>query len=351
MARRAAASTLAPVPWLAMLLSLLLGLSACGRGAPFPPPSAGSLDRGPGSGLRLWQDAAIFQPVRRLLAAGSEVSVEMYEFGRLDLEGALLAARARGADVRLIVDPSVAASAALLARARAAGLPARAYPLDDRRHQIDHVKLLLTDGGAVVGGMNWGARSAANHDYAFEIGSPPLLQRLRRIFEQDWAFAGGTPVPPVAGQAQPAGDGGLVAQTAPGQEIRGLLSAALGAARGRVLAEAFALTDPEVLAGLAAAHRRGADVRVLLDPGEDVNQGAYRLLRAAGVGVRWYPPPRGAKLHAKAGLFDGRLLLGSANWSQGGLSVNHELDVATSDAAATAAFAARFEADWRLAGG
>jgi phosphatidylserine/phosphatidylglycerophosphate/cardiolipin synthase-like enzyme len=61
--------------------------------------------------------------------------------------------------------------------------------------------------------------------------------------------------------------------------------------------------------------------------------------------------PPGSKLHAKAALFDGRrLLLGSANWSQSGLSVNHELDLQSDDTQAAAAFARRFEQDWSTSG-
>ncbi len=332
------------MPWLAALFLLTMSMSACVGARPvrLAPVAAG-----PTGDLRLWQDADIFQPVGRLLAVGRVVWVEMYEFDRPDLETALLAARTRGADVRLIIDPSVSVSARTLSRLRAAGLAARPYPLDDRRHQIDHVKLLVTDAAALVGGMNWGRRSSANHDYAFEVRAPPLLERLRRIFEQDWSLAGGAPAAPVAAAVA----GSLVAaQTTPGQEIRGLLEPLLARAGRRVWAEIFALTDPDVIAALAAAHRRGVDVRVLLDPGQDVNRAAYRLLASVGVAVRWYPVPAGAKLHAKAGLFDDRLLLGSANWTLSGLSVNHELDLMTDDGPAVAAFSQRYGTDWEAAG-
>jgi phosphatidylserine/phosphatidylglycerophosphate/cardiolipin synthase-like enzyme len=69
------------------------------------------------------------------------------------------------------------------------------------------------------------------------------------------------------------------------------------------------------------------------------------------VEVRWFPIPKGALLHAKIGLFDGELVLGSANWTLSGLGVNHELDIETGDPRAVAAYATRFEADWSLAGG
>jgi phosphatidylserine/phosphatidylglycerophosphate/cardiolipin synthase-like enzyme len=294
-------------------------------------------------GLRLWQDAAIFDAVHSLLRdARRRVWVEMYEFDRRDLVVALARARSLGADVRVIVDPSVAVSVRTERRLLGMGLAVRFYPLDDRRHQIDHVKLLLTDSEAVAGGMNWGLHSDRNHDYALEIRAPPLLTRLEAIFEQDWSLAGGIPRPVVEAP-------GTVLQTAPGQEIRGALMGALHSARTTVSAEVFVLTDADVIAGLAAARRRGAVVRVLLDPGQDVNRPAFALLGAAGVAVHWFRVGPGAKLHAKAGLFDDRLLLGSANWSVSGLSVNHELDLETDDRAVTAAFKARFDEDWRSA--
>jgi len=310
------------------------------RPAPSTPVSAGTT-------FRLWQDAAIFDVVRRLIdgaGAGQPVWVEMYEFGRPDLAAELRKARGTGADVRLIVDRTVSVSARTADRLAAAGLAVRSYPVDDKRHQIDHVKLLLAGETALVGGMNWGRTSAANHDYAFETASQEATDRLRAIFEQDWSLAGGLPAPLAARL-------GPVAQTAPSQEVRSALINALRQAGRSVEAEVFVLTDSEVMAELAAAQRRGARVRVLLDPGQDVNHPSLSLLRSARVEVRWYRVTTGTKLHAKAGLFDGRkLLLGSANWSESGLSVNHELDLASADPKAAAAFAGRFEQDWSMSG-
>ena len=130
-----------------------------------------------------------------------------------------------------------------------------------------------------------------------------------------------------------------------------MLETALSHARSRVLAEVYTLTDAQVLRGLVEARRRGADVRVLLDPHQAYNLHGYSVLRAGGVDVRWYPIPRGALLHAKIGLFDGTLVLGSANWTFSGLDVNHELDVETRDPNTVRAYAARFAADWARAGG
>lgn len=64
------------------VLVLFLLLVACG-GAFTPVPGAGDL----------FQDAGIFEPVKDLISsARSTVLVEMYEFGRSDLERAVIAA-------------------------------------------------------------------------------------------------------------------------------------------------------------------------------------------------------------------------------------------------------------------
>jgi phosphatidylserine/phosphatidylglycerophosphate/cardiolipin synthase-like enzyme len=295
--------------------------------------------------VRLWQDAHIFELVGALIAsARSRVLVEMYELGRSDLVRVLGEASRRGVSVRVITDPTVGASRRSAAELDLLRVAERVYPVDDGRHQIDHVKLLIADGVAAVGGMNWGEHSFRNHDFVLETHASVEVDRLVSIFDQDWSLAGGLPSPLPAAAAE-------VAQTTPGEEIRTMLESALNHAGRMVLAEVYTLTDPEVIAELAAAHRRGVTVRVLLDPNQSYNFRGYAVLSASGVEVRWYPIPRGALLHAKIGLFDGELVLGSANWTLSGLGVNHELDIETEDPGAVAAYAERFSADWSRSGG
>ena len=332
-----------------VVLLLAVCLLACSVPLPQPPQASvtqAAAGSGPPEPVRLWSDASIFSLIGNLIASAQRrVLVEVYELGRAGLIVSLGARKAAGVDVRVITDPTVAASRRSAERLDRLGVAARAYPVDDGRHQIDHVKLLIADGEAVVGGMNWGAHSDRNHDYVLETRIPAEIERLVQIFEQDWALAGGRPAPLAAMTDE-------IAQTAPSAEIRSMLEAALRTAHRQVLAEVFTLTDPEVIAGLAAAHRRGVTVRVLLDPNQPYNRRGYDVLKSSGVEVRWYPIPRGALLHAKIGLFDSVLVLGSANWTLSGLNVNHELDIKTQDPHAVAAYESRFNSDWsRSAGG
>jgi phosphatidylserine/phosphatidylglycerophosphate/cardiolipin synthase-like enzyme len=334
-----------PIPLRIVLLLLTYCVAACSAPPPGPQAAqvlAGSVRSEP---VRLWQDASIFQLLGSLIGSShTRVLVEVYELGRSDIISALGLAHDRGVDVRVLTDPTVGASRRSAVKLDRLGVLERVYPVDDRRHQIDHVKLLIADDEAALGGMNWGAHSDRNHDYVLETRVRGEVDRLVRIFEQDWALAGGraAPLRPAVGE---------VAQTAPGDEIRGMIERALTGARRRVMAEVYTLTDPTVIAELVQAKKRGVSVRVLLDPNQVYNRRAYSLLRAGGVDVRWYPVPKGVLLHAKIGLFDGELVLGSANWTLSGLGVNHELDMETADPGAVAAYAARFESDWSRSAG
>jgi phosphatidylserine/phosphatidylglycerophosphate/cardiolipin synthase-like enzyme len=324
------------------LLFSLLFLAGCSSPASAAPAHAASL--AVTGDVRLWQDAAIFQLVGHLIdSARHRVLVEMYELGRADIVQSLAAAEERGVAVRVITDPTVTVSRKSSIQLHALHVPERVYPVDDSRHQIDHVKMLVADDEAAVGGMNWGKHSDRNHDYVLEIKVAGEVDRVTRIFDQDWALAGGRPAPLGASS-------GPVAQTTPGSEIRSMLEGELARSSHRVLAEIYTLTDGAVLAELVVAHRRGAVVRVLLDPNQVYNVHAYNVLRAGGVQTRWYPIPKGALLHAKIGLFDGDLVLGSANWTLSGLGTNHELDVETSDPAAVHAYVSRFDSDWTRSG-
>jgi phosphatidylserine/phosphatidylglycerophosphate/cardiolipin synthase-like enzyme len=333
--------------WVLLLSFSLVGCSGPVTGAPAAvaaaaPGPAGETATAPprAEPVRLWQDASIFVLLGGLIgSARKRVFVEMYELGRPDLVRAMVGAQARGVEVRVITDPTVNASRRSSAQLASAGVSERAYPVDDALHQIDHVKLLIADDEAVVGGMNWGAHSDRNHDYVLETKVGVEISRLVDIFQQDWALAGGRPSPLTAAA-------GEIAQTAPGEEIRSMLESALGGSARVALVEIFTLTDPKVIRALVAAHRRGVDVRVVMDPNQPYNLHSYDMLAAGGVPARWYPVPKGALLHAKIGLFDGELVLGSANWTRSGLGVNHELDIATRDPGAVADYTSRFTADW-----
>jgi cardiolipin synthase len=207
----------------------------------------------------------------------------------------------------------------------------------------DHTKVLLFDGErAFVGGMNIGHQYRYLwHDLMGEVEGP-LVARLARDFDEAFRRVDGVPLvagaPDRAAPPLPAAAPGMVElrplYTRPGdpQILRAQL-AAIRAARREILIEQAYVADDEIVAALAAARRRGVDVRVILPTRGDsgfmnsANLIATRALVQSGVRVYAYP----AMTHVKAAIYDGWAIVGSANFDKLSLRVNGETCIATSD--------------------
>jgi cardiolipin synthase len=332
------------------VLLLLTGCAALPAGhlrdapiteAPLLAPAATVAD-GADSVTVLRSGEPTFGELRRLIEeARVSLEVEVYEFGRADLVAALIGAHRRGVAVTVIDDPSESATAATALTLRAEGIDVADYPI--RARMIDHVKLLVADAAvAVVGGINWGAGSAANHDFDVELHGT-AVGNLARVFSRDLVTCGRAQLV-AAPRPDPAI---LVGATLPGAEILPMVLALVAGARHTLLVAMYTLTDADVVAAMEAAEARGVAVRVLLDPSERPSDPSAASLRAHGVPVRLYRSS-GEKLHAKAAIADSTsVVVGSANWTVSGFEHNHELDVSIpGDPAIARSFVEQFESDW-----
>lgn len=335
---------------------------------------------------------AIFPVAHQMISqAKKSVQLEMYQFENstvggekpVDVPGSaeqqqlmqdLVAAAKRGVDVQVILDDSAEKSGAhnndaMRQYLTSHGVKVLSYP--PNTVNIDHVKLLITDGNkALIGGMNWGNHSPINHDADVLVEGPAARDLQSQVFEPDWQFSGGKlsgkPAPPVNDPKVQA------LTTSPGAENGGsntILRAVLDQiqnAKDHAYVEMFTLTHHDVIQAMIDAKQRGVDVRVLLDPSEhSVNQKAFDALKQAGVQVKWFDADAAHHqlLHAKWGEFDNQdLIIGSGNWSLSGLGTqtheqaldpqgreyrhNHEADVLVKDGGVASAFHNQFEDDW-----
>jgi phosphatidylserine/phosphatidylglycerophosphate/cardiolipin synthase-like enzyme len=331
----------------ALGIAALVGCDAVAAGMSAPSPAAllGPAPPetvGPDQVTLLRSGPLTFARLRSLIDdARVRIHVEIYEFGQPGLALALIRADQRGVSVTVIDDPSELSSVATAALLRAHGVDVVDYPI--RKEMIDHVKLLVIDSRvAVVGGINWGVNSPANHDYDAEVHGP-VVANLDRVYFRDLVTCGrGVEVPDVVRDPSI-----VVAATLPGAEIRPLALGLIDGAAHSLDLELFVLTDTGIVHALEAAAARGVHVRILLDPSQPSSDPSYAALRGDGIDVRWYRS-HGELLHAKAIVADSTsVLFGSANWSGGGFARNHELDIDLPSAPGVAAgMLAQMDLDW-----
>jgi phosphatidylserine/phosphatidylglycerophosphate/cardiolipin synthase-like enzyme len=207
----------------------------------------------------------------------------------------------------------------------------------------DHNKLAIIDGRVSwCGGANISDTFARFFDLMMRVDGP-ASEKLEALFRHDWAAAALPELPSLVDQTYPA-TGLLEAAPGPGATVRvvstgigrrsfeGSLLNAIRSARRQILVQQHQFGWDPALDELIRAHRRGVEVRVLVDPCDVDNfvpvfhQGPQALFNAHAVvklqkaGV----PVRAVKVesafdayHMKLGVFDRTMLLvGSANWER-----------------------------------
>jgi cardiolipin synthase A/B len=273
-----------------------------------------------------------------IMGARSSVDLTMYELADPVAESDLAADAARGVDVRVILDQNLekAANAAAYAYLAAHGVHVRWGPAGTTYHQ----KTLIVDGTtSVIMTLNLVTGDyAGTRDFAVIDTNRADVAAIIATFDAD--FAGRAISPP---------DGADLVWSPTNAEASVL--SVIGGATHSLTIEDEEMDDPAVTDALAAAARRGVDVKIIMtaDPEWDP---AFAELAEAGVHVRLYPDDSSALyIHAKAivadaGLPGQQVLVGSQNFSVASLDYNRELGVLTSNPAVVTVIASTLAADY-----
>jgi len=278
-------------------------------------------------------------PIYRLIkSARSSVELTMYELADPVAEADLAAAAARRVDVRVILDDDLERSAntAAFRYLTARGVHVRWGPAGT----IFHQKTLTVDNSTSVimtGNLDTSDYSTTR-DFAVIDTSKADVAAIVATFDADFA---GQPVTPPDGAD-------LV--WSPANAQTSVLAIINGATR-TLAVEDEEMDDSAVTAALAAAAQRGVDVEVTMTADPEWDQ-AFGELASSGVHIRLYPDSSAALyIHAKAivadaGRPDGRVLVGSQNFSVASLDYNRELGVLTSDRPVVTAISAVLAQDY-----
>lgn len=126
---------------------------------------------------------------------------------------------------------------------------------------------------------------------------------------------------------------------------------AINAATESLRVKMFVFSDPALLKAVIAAHRRGVDVRVMLNPnrrsGKAENQKSRQVLRKAGVKVIDSNPCFGVT-HEKSMVVDDRTaFVKSLNWETRNLTETRDYAIVTSHKREVQEIIQCFEADWK----
>src|SRR5580700_10481505 len=135
----------------------------------------------------------------------------------------------------------------------------------------------------------------------------------------------------------------------PDDSAKPILDAINGATKS-LRVKMFVFSDPSLLKAVIDAHRRGVDVRVMLNParrsGETENKGSHKKLAAAGVKVIDSNPEFDVTHEKSMVVDDATAFVKSLNWETKNLTETRDYAIVTSHPHEVGEIIECFEADW-----
>ncbi len=254
-----------------------------------------------------------------------------------------------------------------------AGLDVVSYPVKKLNGKAfvkaDHNKVLSIDGiEAMTGGMNFADVISSNHDTMVWLRGPAVTE-LEQIFEDNWRLCKGEEIENFPKKRHNKwmnlGTTGVIDSNvvvtysnAFINATRGLVEQGIEQAKSKIRIMMFTFTDDQVVEKVIAAHNRGVDVEVLLDPNVHAfglrlmgapNLSTVRQFKKAGIPVRAYITKPGNQMHIKAAMIDDKYTYwGSTNWTKAGFDSNNETYVRVDSPVMAQKFNRLFEHDWKM---
>ena len=285
------------------------------------------------------------ESVTRLIdGAVMSIRIKMFEFESAALVDALIAAKKRGIEITVLLNPARTNGARpndeTMTRLREADITA---DWTSHHFKITHEKsMVVDDETALISTFNWADKYfTKTRDYALLIDDPCIVAEIIRCFEADRrgeAFEASHDTPLAWGN----------------RTARAAVAHFIDSAKHRLLIQHPKFRDSAILDHVLAALDRGVSVRFLcgglhgIEKPDLVPTLSYqRILARTGVKVR---KQHGVKLHAKILIADGeRAMLGSMNIDRDAYDVRRELGIIFDDEATVAKLKAQFDADWHEA--
>ena len=339
-----------------------------------------SLERG--NSVQLLENGDGFFPLllRDIAAARESIHIESYIWWKgaiCDQVASALAAKARqGVEVRLLVDASGGhkMDAKLRDLMLSAGCQVREFhPIRlsnlGRLNNRDHRKEMIIDGRiGYLGGYGFAKEwtgNAQDREHWRDTGvrvEGPIVNRLQSAFCENWVEetgeipAGLKYFPPAAAAGQTPAHLAYTSPTGSVSSVQVLYYMAITSAKKSIVIQnPYMLPDSDAIAALAAAVKRGVDVRVMVPATtstdspivQHASHHQFAALLESGVKIWEF---QRTLLHQKIIIVDGVWsCVGSTNFDDRSFQLNDEISMGILDPQLAAQLTAAFESDRRFA--
>jgi len=257
-----------------------------------------------------------------IASAQKSLRVKMFVFSEPSLLDAVIAARKRGVDVRVMLNPARRSGESENEESRRR-LQAAGVKVEDSNPEFDltHEKSMVVDDRlAFVKSLNWESRNLTEtRDYAVITDNTDEVQEIVSCFDADWARKAFDP-----------GEKALLIWC--NKNGRERIAHFIDQAKHTIFVQNERYQDPVIIERLIRAHERGVKVHVMARPPHTLKkdkllEGVSGLRMMNDVGIKVHTLKH-LKLHAKMLLADGKsAIIGSINLAPGSFDSRRELAI------------------------
>jgi cardiolipin synthase A/B len=263
--------------------------------------------------------------------AKTSLDIQMYLFTVTSIANKIVAAKARGVTVRLLLDPDHEGNQNVTPILTSGGINWKSAPTI---YTFSHAKYLIVDGStAVIMSANWNIDAmGSERNHGVVDKDPEDVADLQAIFDGDWALSNGlAPAPANL-------DCTRLVVSPNNSKVR--LLEHIKSAQSTLDVQVMYLSETSIRNEIGAAKTRGVTVRVMInDPLDE----AVPYLKDLGIPLK---EPSSFSSHAKLLIADDVAFVGSENMSFTSLSKNREVGVLVFEPSAFAPIQSQFDSDW-----
>lgn len=263
--------------------------------------------------------------------ARSTLDIQMYLWTVESLANKVVAAKNRGVEVRIILDPDEPGNNNVEPIFTSGGVT---WKNSSTLYTFSHAKYMVIDREtAVIMSMNFNVDAMRRErNYGVLDRDPEDVTDLQAIFDQDWAMANG--------QTPMAADLACTRLVVSPNNSKARLLDLINGAQSTLDVELMYIAEDSIRMAIGAAKNRGVTVRAILEDPEDES---IPYLQSLGIPVRiadtFY-------LHSKLIIADEVAFVGSENMSFTSLTKNREVGALVFESVPFQTIKSQFETDW-----
>ena len=279
----------------------------------------------------------------------STLDIAAFEFNNPLLTQAVLAARQRGVQVRMVTDDEhgLQDSDSTVPSLIAAGIPV----VDDKRTALMHNKFMILDGSVVfTGSLNYTVNGVyRNNNNLLMLRSVRAAQSYQSEFNEMFVDKKFGPTSPTGNGATLNQDGTPIQILFASEDpVASTIQAKLAQAQSRIRFMAFSFTLDDLGSTILQRASAGVSVEGIFETtGSETRFSELTPLFCAGLGVRQDGNP--FVFHHKVFIIDDTVVAGSFNFSSSAADSNDENVVIITNHDLAEQYIAEFERDWAAA--